>query len=103
MTERELLDKIDNLLRDFRELSETRRYLALKKAVEEDRRLALLLEESRALQKKARLLPTPNKEAMLEKAKSLYREYEEDPLVVNLRSCKEELLDLLRPLSDFRL
>lgn len=103
MTEEELESRIDSLLSAFLDLPETKRYLALKKALKEDKRLNGILEEMTSLQKKARLLPSPEKEKMLKKAKELYDTYREDPLVINLRSGKKELLELLRPLSDFRL
>lgn len=98
MTEQALLEKIDRFLEDFLSLPETKRYLALKDAVEKDGRLASLLSEVQALQQEARKAPYDKRKALLERAKALHDRYEDDPLVVNLRSGREVLLCLLEPI-----
>lgn len=103
MTEEELQKKIDHLLDSFESLPEVKRHRLLKKAVQEDSRLQRLLSSYRSLQTEARRLPLSQRKEKLRKAQEAYLEYENDPLVVNLKASREEILALLSPLSQFHL
>jgi cell fate (sporulation/competence/biofilm development) regulator YlbF (YheA/YmcA/DUF963 family) len=102
MTEEELRKEATSLIEDYHSLLLYQRYLALKKAVEEDRRLQSLAKKRKTIQDGIRFLGRGEKEKAIAEAKALEDAYDEDPKTVNLRAVREELLSLLLPLTETR-
>ncbi|MFA6830542.1 MAG: YlbF family regulator [Bacilli bacterium] len=100
MTEKEeLIQQAIQLTDDFKSLPLYQRYLSLKEALKNDQRLSDLLKEYELLKGSLKFLSGDEKKKTLEKAQGLFKTYEEDPLVVNFRQAKYDLLLLIDPLS----
>ena len=104
MTEiEELNKKADTLLKDFSSLAIVIRYQKLKKALEEDTYLQGLKKQRQTMQDSLRYLKDARKDEAMSICKQLQIEYETSPLVVNFLSTKEEILQLIQPLTEAKL
>lgn len=102
MTESEIRKAIDLFLDAVRETDAYKRKGALLAALSSSSALSFL-RQSEELQRKARKAPISDRKQILDEAKRLRLLYEEDPLVVNLRACNDELHDLLLPLLEWKI
>lgn len=93
----------EKLLEDFRNLGLVKRYQAAKKSLEENERLSLLKKEREDLQHSLRFFTGEEKKEGFEKARELEKQYQEDPLVINYETLKEEVYQLLAPLTEANL
>lgn len=96
----ELEEKVRELISDYHALPQYKRYKILKDAIHDSNELQALLTQSVQMKNSARFLAKEEKEDVLKKAKELYDLYENDPLVVNYKAAKQELIDLLLPLLE---
>lgn len=100
MTEKEELEKdTDKLIEDFRNLDLYKRYIALKKAVKEDKHLQDLRKNEEDIKKSLKYLKNKEKQDAISKAKAYLDEYNKSELVTNYNAVKNELLQLLKPLD----
>lgn len=100
MSEKEELErKIGELADCFHSLPLYKRYLALKNAIQEDKRLQDLLRNEEDIKKSLRFLRNEEKKEAIRKAKAYLEEYESNELVINYQAVKEELIRLLEPLN----
>mgnify|MGYP003399605344 CR=1 FL=1 len=93
----------DKLLSDFQSLELVKRYKEAKASLESNKRLQDLKRQREDLQKSIRFLAPKEKEEAFKKARALEKEYQEDPLVINVTSLKEEIYQLLAPLQEANL
>lgn len=101
MTEaEELMQKAKNLVDACHELPQYKRYQALKEELHKNKELNDLLKQSSLMKNSARFLSGQEKQDTLKRAKEYYDRYEEDPLVINYKAAKEELIYLLSPLIE---
>lgn len=103
MTEEELYQEVDKLLLDFSSLALTKRYQIAKKALAEDQHLQQIDQQRKKLQHGIRYLPDDKKHDRILACKKLQEEYDNHPLVINYRQLKEEVLQLIKPLTETRL
>lgn len=96
----ELGEKEKKLVEDFASLPEVKRYLSLKKAVEKNERLQSLLSERKKLQASIKYLSDAKKEEAIKACKEMQIAYDNDPLVINYNASKEEVYNLLTPLTE---
>ncbi len=96
----DLTSKAMKLLEDFSGLDVVRRYHELLKAVEEDTRLSSLKKQRESLQSSIRYLKDEKKDEAIKACKEMQIEYDNDPLVINMRQQKEEILKLIEPLTE---
>lgn len=100
MTEKEQLEQeVDNLIEDFHNLDLYKRYLALKKAVEEDKHLKDLKKNEEDIKKSLKFLKNKEKQDAIQKAKAYLEEYNSSELVINYNAVKNEILLLVKPLD----
>lgn len=99
MTEAELLKETDSLLSDFRSLEVVKRYQALKKALDENQHLQEINEKRINLQKGLRYLNDYKKDECIKACKELQIAYDSDPLVINYREMKQQILELIEVLT----
>lgn len=95
----ELEERIGELASSFHSLPLYQRYIALKNAIQEDRRLQDLLKNEEDIKKSLRFLKNDEKKEAIKKAKAYLEEYEANELVINYKAVKEELIRLLEPLD----
>lgn len=96
----EITLQAEKLLEDFSRLDTVRRYHALLKAVEEDTHLSSIKKQRESLQSSIRFLKNEKKDEAIKACKELQIEYDNDPLVINMRQQKEEVLKLIEPLTE---
>ena len=101
--EERLLKEVDRLLEDFKSSEPYQRYRKLKDEVDQNERLNQLIESRKALQKGLRYRDETKKREALLAAKKLQEEYDNDPLVVNLKAQEKEVKDRLRVLTEEKL
>ncbi len=100
MTEEEIQKEIDGFLACFQELDIVKRYRIVKEAVKEDKHLKELEEKRTILQKGIKYMKDAKKDECIKACKELQIEYENNPLVINYKSLKEDILSLLSYLND---
>lgn len=103
MTEEELYQAVSQLLEDFRSLELVQRYRAAKQALASDDRLQTIEEQRKKLQHGIRYLPDDKKHDCIRACKELQEEYESHPLVINYQTLKDEVLELIKPLTEAHL
>ena len=99
----ELNLEIDKLISSFASLDVVKNYKSLKKAVENDPHLNEILQRREELQKSVKQLPFDQKNEVLRECLKLQQEYDNSPLVINLKVSKEEVLKLIEPLTETKL
>jgi cell fate (sporulation/competence/biofilm development) regulator YmcA (YheA/YmcA/DUF963 family) len=99
----ELYDKVDSLLASFHDLPIVQKYQALSSAIKEDKHLMEINEQRERLQSSIRYLKNEKKDEAIKACKELQIEYDNDPLVINFLSTKEEILKLIEPLTETKL
>ena len=100
MTEEENLSiEIKKLIDDFYSLDVVKKYLALKSEVESDSHLVSIKKEREDIQKNLKNITGEDKIKAMDLARSLFAEYENDPLVINYKSAKDEVVSLLNALK----
>lgn len=103
MTEEELILQAKNLVKEFHNLEEFKQYEKIKKAISKNKRLKFLSSE---IKKHKDNLPLLGKQVQLKtlvKIKELKDEYDSHPLVVNYNQLKNQLIELLTPLTDLKI
>ena len=104
MTElEELYDKVDSLLASFHKLPIVQKYQALSLAIKEDKHLMEIKGQRERLQSSIRYLKNEKKDEAIKACKELQIEYDNDPLIINFLSIKEEILKLIEPLTETKL
>ncbi len=98
--EEELLSKVDQLVKDFTQTDTYLLYKKLKEEVNSNERLNHLMESRKALQKGLRYRDNEKKIAALKAAKDLQSEFDNDPLVINLKAQEEELKNRISILTE---
>lgn len=98
--EEELLSKADQLVSDFSKTDTYLLYKKLKQEVDSNERLNHLIESRKALQKGLRYRDTEKKRAALKAAKDLQDEFDNDPLVINLKAQEQEVKDRISILTE---
>ncbi len=98
--EEELLSKADQLVKDFIQTDTYLLYKKLKEEVNSNERLNHLMESRKALQKGLRYRDNEKKAAALKAAKDLQSEFDNDPLVINLKAQEEELKNRISILTE---
>lgn len=99
----ELKKEAQNLISDFKGLEIVKRYHLLKRTLEEDVHLNEIRIQREKLQSSIKLLKNDKKDEAIKICKELQIEYDNSPLVINYRCIKEELLDLIKPLTEAKL
>ncbi len=100
MSEDEILFEIDSFLDDFKNLDIVKRYQVVKEAVKNDAHLNSIEEQRKILQKGIKYMKDAKKDECIKACKELSIEYDNDPLVINYKSLKEEVFQLLSYLND---
>ncbi len=100
MSEDEIQIEIDAFLADFNDLDVVKRYKIIKDALKEDQHLKEIEEKRTILQKGIKYMKDAKKDECIKACKELQIEYENDPLVINYKALKEEVLSLLSYLND---
>ncbi len=100
MSEDEILSKIDSFVDDFKNLDIVKRYQVVKEAVKNDAHLNSIEEQRKILQKGIKYMKDAKKDECIKACKELSIEYDNDPLVINYKSLKEEVFQLLSYLND---
>lgn len=95
----ELLKEVDDLVSSLHSLPLYQRYVSLKKSIHEDKHLQDLLKNEEDIKKSLKFLRNEEKQEAIKKAKQYLDEYNNNELVVNYNSVKQELLELLSPLN----
>ncbi len=104
MTEIEsLYQKANQLLKDFSSLEIVSRYHFLKNALKEDSHLQEIKKTREDFQSKLKYISSEKKDEVLSLCKRLDIEYRNDPLVINLLSTKEEIDEIIKPLTETKL
>lgn len=97
----ELKEEAENLVAEFMDLPQVRKYFKLKKAILEDSNLQKLKKEAKF---KRKLLAEAGTSAeqlkLIAEARELERQFCEDPKVVNLGNLKEEVDRVLGEISN---
>lgn len=99
----ELINKANRLSKEFQNLEEYKEYKKIEKAISKNKRLKYLSEE---IEKKKKSLPLLGKKVQLQtliEIKKLKDEYDSHPLVVNYKQLKNQLIELLKPLTDLKI
>ncbi len=99
----ELTAQADKLLQDFSSLPIVKRYKELKAAVENDEHLIKIKTQRQKLQSSIRLLQGAKRDEVMKVCKELQIEYDNNPLVINYLTTKEEVLKLIEPLTETKL
>lgn len=103
MIDEEIIIQANNLVKEFHNLEEFKQYQKIKKAIAKNKRLKFLSSE---IQKNKDKLPLQGKQVQLKtliKIKELKKEYDSHPLVVNYNQLKNQLIELLEPLTDLKI
>lgn len=100
MSEDEIRMETDAFLADFNELDIVKRYKVIKEALKADMHLKEIEEKRTILQKGIKYMKDAKKDECIKACKELQIEYENDPLVINYKALKEEVLSLLSYLND---
>lgn len=100
MSEDEILSEIDSFVDDFKNLDIVKRYQVVKEAVKNDAHLNSIEEQRKILQKGIKYMKDAKKDECIKACKELSIEYDNDPLVINYKSLKEEVFQLLSYLND---
>lgn len=100
MSEDEILSEIDSFVDDFKNLDIVKRYQVVKDAVKNDAHLNSIEEQRKILQKGIKYMKDAKKDECIKACKELSIEYDNDPLVINYKSLKEEVFQLLSYLND---
>lgn len=104
MTELEsLYEKADSLIASFHCLPVVRRYQELSLAIAKDEHLTKIKKQRETLQASLRYLKNEKKDEAIKACKQLQIEYDNDPLIINFLSLKEEILKLTEPLTETKL
>ncbi len=93
----------DQLLNDFSSLNIVQRYHFLKRELEQDAHLQEIKKTREDFQSKLKYISSEKKDEVLSLCKRLDIEYKNDPLVINLLSVKEEIDDIIKPLTETKL
>ena len=99
----ELTLQAEKLLADFTSLDAVKRYKELKAAVENDEYLIKIKTQREKLQSTIKLLSGPKRDEVMKVTKELQIEYDNNPLVINYLTAKEEDLKLIEPLTETKL
>lgn len=100
MNEEELLLEALSLSESFQELDIVKRYLICKKNISENKYLNEILDERIKLQKTIKDLKDEKKDECIKKCKELQIEYDNNPLVINYKELKNEIFELLKPITE---
>lgn len=95
-----LLSKADQLVSDFTKTDTYLLYKKLKQEVDSNERLNHLIESRKALQKGLRYRDTEKKRTALKAAQDLQDEFDNDPLVINLKAQEQEVKDRISILTE---
>lgn len=98
-----LNQKAEDLLSDFKSLDIVKRYQSVATSLKEDERLQKLKHDREKLQASIKYLKNEKKDEALKACKEMQIEYDNDPLVINYLSLKEEILELIKPLTETKL
>ncbi|MCR4697922.1 MAG: YlbF family regulator [Bacilli bacterium] len=99
----ELTLQAEKLLADFTSLDAVKRYKELKAAVENDEYLIKIKTQREKLQSTIKLLNGSKRDEVMKVCKELQIEYDNNPLVINYLTAKEEVLKLIEPLTETKL
>lgn len=99
MTEIELLKEADTLIEEFKSLELVKEYQRVKVAIDSDLHLKEIEEQRKRLQSSIKYLKDAKKDECIKAAKELQIEYDNNPLVINYRTLKAEIMNLLSVLS----
>jgi len=98
--ENDLTIEAKKLVSDFQDTVAYKSYQQLLKSQESNARLLKLDKDRKDLQSKIKYLSPEKQKEAIKLCKELNDEYNNDPLIVNLRQAKEEVLNLLYPLNN---
>ena len=99
----ELINKANILSKEFQNLDEYKEYKKIEKAISKNKRLNYL---SKEIEKKKKSLPLLGRKVQLQvlvEIKKLKDEYDSHPLVVNYYQLKNQLIELIKPLTDLKI
>lgn len=99
----ELINKANFLSKEFQNLDEYKEYKKIEKAISKNKRLNYL---SKEIEKKKKSLPLLGRKVQLQvlvEIKKLKDEYDSHPLVVNYYQLKNQLIELIKPLTDLKI
>lgn len=99
----ELINKANILSKGFQNLDEYKEYKKIEKAISKNKRLNYL---SKEIEKKKKSLPLLGRKVQLQvlvEIKKLKDEYDSHPLVVNYNQLKNQLIELIKPLTDLKI
>ncbi len=99
----ELINKANILSKEFQNLDEYKEYKKIEKAISKNKRLNYL---SKEIEKKKKSLPLLGRKVQLQvlvEIKKLKDEYDSHPLVVNYNQLKNQLIELIKPLTDLKI
>lgn len=99
----DLYKKADRLLNDFSSLDIVQRYHFLNQELEQDIHLQEIKKTREDFQSKLKYISSDKKDEVLSLCKRLDIEYKNDPLVINLLSVKEEINEIIKPLTETKL
>lgn len=95
-----LLNEADEIVKAFKDLELYKKYKILKKNVENDAHLRQIKTDREKLQPTIKFLKGAKKDEAMKICKELQIEYDNSPLVINYLNAKNELLDLIRILTE---
>lgn len=98
-----LSSKVDSLIDDFLSTDAYKRYRILKDELDNDEYLSSLLKKREELQSSIKYLKDEKKDEAISICKKIQIEYENSPLYINFITAKEELLELIKPLTEAKL
>jgi cell fate (sporulation/competence/biofilm development) regulator YmcA (YheA/YmcA/DUF963 family) len=93
----------EKILQDYASLDTVRKYQLAKEALENNTHLTQIRMQRERLQHSIRLLKDDKKDEAMKACKELQIEYDNDPLVINYLTLKEEVLKLIEPLTETKL
>lgn len=98
-----LKDEKNELVKTFLETDSYKRYRLLKDELDKDTHLSSVLKKREELQASIKYLKDEKKDEAISICKKLQIEYESSPLYINFLTAKEELLNLIKPLTEAKL